>query len=275
MTLAAVVQLSCTSDEDRNLSTAESLIRRAAGLGATLVSTPENTNYLGPHGEKVRRAQPLDGPLVGRFTALARELGITLVVGSVNEASSEATRCHNTSVLIGPDGGILASYRKIHLFDVDVDDDVRFQESATCVPGDRVVVADSPVGRVGLSVCYDLRFPMLYQRQVEMGAEILTIPAAFTATTGKDHWEPLIRARAIETQCYVLAAGQSGRHDDQGLRASHGHSMIVDPWGHVVARASDGPGIALAEIDLERVAKIRRAMPVQSHRRPLGLPETP
>jgi deaminated glutathione amidase len=269
VTLAAVVQLTSTSDEEGNLARAEGLIRTAAQRGAALVVTPENTNYLGPHPEKVRRAQPLDGPLVGRFAALARELGITLVVGSINEASGEAGRCYNTSVVLGPDGSLIASYRKIHLFDVDVSDEVRFVESATVVPGDRVVVADTPAGRLGLSVCYDLRFPALYQKLVDLGAEIVTVPAAFTATTGKDHWEPLLRARAIETQCYVLAPGQSGRHDDHGLRASHGHSMVVDPWGHVIARASDGPGIALAEIELARVAQVRRSMPVQSHRRPL------
>jgi predicted amidohydrolase len=272
--LAAAVQLTSTSDEPGNLASAETLIRRAARYGATLIATPENTNFLGPHGDKVRRAQPLDGPLVAGFARLAAELAVTLVIGSVNEQSSDPARCYNTSVCIGPDGRRIASYRKIHLFDVDVSDEVRFQESATVVPGDRVVVAETPAGPIGLSVCYDLRFPALYQRCVDLGARILTVPAAFTATTGKDHWEPLIRARAIETQCYVLAPGQSGRHDDQGLRASHGHSMIVDPWGHVVARASDGPGLALAEIDLARVEGIRRSMPVQSHRRPLG-PELP
>lgn len=267
MFLAAVVQLTSTSDEARNLDQAETLIRRAAGYGAKLVATPENTNFLGPHGDKVRRAEPVDGPTIRRFGALAAELGITLLVGSYNERSDEPSRCFNTSVLLGNDGALLGSYRKIHLFDVDVSDDVRFQESATVVPGTDVVVAQSPLGPVGLSVCYDLRFPELYRAMVERGAQILTIPAAFTATTGKDHWEPLMRARAIETQCYVLAPGQTGRHDDHGLRQSHGHSMIVDPWGHVIARASDGPGIALAEIDLDRVASVRRSMPVASHRR--------
>ncbi len=274
MTLAAVIQLCSTSNEDANVASAEALIRRAAGYGATLIATPENTNYLGPHPEKVRRAQPLTGAMLGRFAALAAELRITLVIGSVNEQSTDPTRCYNTSVVLGPDGDQIAAYRKIHLFDVDVSEEVRFQESATVLAGDRVAVATTVAGKIGLSVCYDLRFPELYRRCVDLGAEILTIPAAFTATTGKDHWEPLIRARAIETQCYVLAPGQSGRHDDQGLRASHGHSMIVDPWGHVVARASDGPGLALAEIDLSRVAEIRRAMPLQSHRRPLT-PESP
>ena len=267
MFLAAVVQLSSTSEEARNLEQAEGLIRRAAGYGATLIATPENTNYLGPHADKVRRAETVDGAMIGRFGSLARELGITLLVGSFNERSAESGRCYNTSVLLANDGTLLASYRKIHLFDVDVSDDVRFQESATVVPGSTVVVAETPLGPIGMSVCYDLRFPELYRAMADQGAKIMSIPAAFTATTGKDHWEPLIRARAIETQCYVLAPGQSGRHDDQGLRQSHGHSMIVDPWGHVIARASDGPGIALAEIDLDRVDVIRRSMPLSNHRR--------
>jgi deaminated glutathione amidase len=275
--LSAVVQLTSTSNGDENLATAERLIRRAAGFGASLVATPENTDFLGPHDQKVARAQPLDGPLVRRFGALAAELRIHLLLGSFAErtdrsgggplASAEPTRCHNTSVLLGPDGRVLASYRKIHLFDVEVGADVSFRESATVAPGDTPVVAETELGAIGLSVCYDLRFPELYRALVERGAHLLTIPSAFTLTTGKDHWEVLVRARAIETQCYVLAPGQVGRHDDGGLRQSWGHSMIVDPWGHVIARASDGPGIALAEIDLERVRTIRKGMPVAAHRR--------
>lgn len=267
MVLSAVVQLTSTSNAEENLASAESLIRRAAGYGAKLVATPENTDFLGPHDQKVKRAEAVDGPLVHRFAALAAELGIHLVLGSFAERSADPARCYNTSVLLGPDGKIVASYRKIHLFDVDVSPETTFRESNTVVPGEVPVVADTPLGAIGMSVCYDLRFPELYRTLTERGATILTIPSAFTLTTGKDHWEVLIRARAIETQCYVLAPGQVGRHDDGGLRQSWGHSMIVDPWGHVVARASDGPGIALAELDLERVAAVRRGMPVASHRR--------
>jgi deaminated glutathione amidase len=274
-----VVQLTSTSDAEGNAASAERWIRRAASYGAKLVATPENTDYLGPHAEKVKRAQPLDGLYCARMGALARELGITLLVGSFAErAGSDPSgrpaavlesgeRCHNTSVLFGPDGRIVAAYRKIHLFDVDVSADVRFRESDTVAPGSEPVVAESAWGPIGMSVCYDLRFPELYRILRDRGATLITIPSAFTLTTGKDHWEPLVRARAIETQCWVLAPGQSGRHDDGGLRQSWGHSMIVDPWGHVVARASDGPGLALAEIDPARVVEIRRGMPVASHRR--------
>jgi len=267
MFLAAAVQLTSTSDEAANWASAEALIARAAGHGARFVTTPENTNYLGPHDEKVRRAEPLDGPTCRRFGELARKLGIHLLLGSYNEKSDEAERCYNTSVFFGPEGEILATYRKIHLFDVDVPNGVRFAESATCKPGRETRVVATPLGRFGLTICYDLRFGELYRRLVEEGAEILMVPSAFTLATGKDHWEPLVRARAIETQCYVIAPAQHGKHDDGGLAQTWGHAMIVDPWGIPVATASDGPGLALAEIDLERVAKVRQAIPVASHRR--------
>lgn len=267
MELVAVVQMTSTSDEAANWEQARSLIGRAAARGARFVATPENTNYLGPHDEKVRRAQPLDGPTPRAFAALARELGIHLLLGSFNETGPDARRCFNTSVLFGPDGERLAVYRKIHLFDIDHSEAVRFRESDTCAPGAEVVVADAGFARLGLSICYDLRFGELYRALVERGAEALLVPSAFTLTTGRDHWEVLLRARAVETQCYVLAPAQCGTHDDRGLRESFGHAMIVDPWGHVVAMASDGPGIAFAELDRERVARVRRGMPVQSHRR--------
>lgn len=265
--LAAVIQLNCKSDEEHNLQTAEELIRRAASLGAGFVATPEATNYLGPHDEKVRRAEPLDGPVVRRFAELARQLRIHLLVGSVNERSDEPNRCYNTSLLLGPDGQLIASYRKLHLFDIDLDDGTRFHESATTKPGNEVVTAPTPFGTLGMSICYDLRFPELYRKLRDGGATILSVPSAFTLTTGKDHWEALLRARAIETQCWVLAPAQFGEHDDEGLRRSWGHSMIVDPWGHVVARASDGPGLALAELDHRRVERVRRGMPLTRHRR--------
>jgi len=268
MFLAAAVQLSSTSDADANWRSARDLVRRAAGYGARFVATPENTNYLGPHEEKVRLAEPIDGPTVTRFSALAAELGIHLLLGSFNEAAAgDSRRCYNTSVLFGPGGEVLATYRKIHLFDVDVSDEVRFQESATVVPGEAVVVAGTPLGRLGLSICYDLRFPELYRRLADGGAELLLVPAAFTLTTGKDHWYPLLRARAIETQCWLIAPAQHGHHDDRGLRDSYGHAAVVDPWGQVVAAAPAGPGLALAEIDLDRVLQVRRSIPVADHRR--------
>jgi predicted amidohydrolase len=267
MFLAAAVQLTSTSDEAANWESARELVERAAGYGARFVATPENTNYLGPHEEKVRRAEPLDGPTCTRFADLARRFGLHLLLGSFNEQSDEAGRCYNTSVLFGPDGAVLATYRKIHLFDVDVPGGVRFAESATCKPGEETTVVDTQLGRFGLSICYDLRFPELYRRLADEGADVLFIPSAFTLATGKDHWEPLLRARAIENQCYVVAPAQHGRHDDGGLAQTWGHAMIVDPWGLPVATASDGPGLALAEIDLRRAERVRQAIPVRRHRR--------
>jgi len=267
MFLAAVVQLTCTSDQEDNWETTRLLVQRAAEHGAQLVATPENTNFLGPHQDKVRLAEPMDGRTVTRFRELAASVGTHLLLGSFNERSDDPGRCYNTSVVIGPKGEVLGAYRKIHLFDVDLPPQVCFTESATVMPGDTPVVVETQLGRLGMSICYDLRFPELYQILVSQGATLLAVPSAFTLTTGKDHWEPLLRARAIENQCYVLAPAQFGKHDDNGLRESWGHSMIVDPWGHVVARCSDGPGIALAEIDLDRVAAVRRSLPVAQHRR--------
>ncbi|APW59144.1 carbon-nitrogen hydrolase family protein [Paludisphaera borealis] len=265
MFLAAVIQLTSTADVDRNLGDVETLVGRASKYGASLVATPENVNFLGPAEDKVKRAETLEGPTCRFFADLARRHGIILLLGSFNERGSTPERCRNTSVLFGRDGSILAVYRKIHLFDVDYSDSVRYLESKTVEPGDQTVVAATDLGRIGLSICYDLRFGDLYRRLVQEGAEILCVPAAFTMQTGRDHWQPLLRARAIERQSYVLAPAQFGRHDDPGLRESFGHAMIVDPWGHVVAMASDGPGLALAEIDLDRVATIRRSIPVRDY----------
>lgn len=264
--LAAAVQLNSTSNEKGNLEQAENLIVRAAGYGASLVTTPENTNYLGPHDQKVERAQGLDGPICQRFSALAKRLKIHLLLGSFNELSRDAKHCRNTSVLFGPEGARLAVYRKIHLFDIDLPGELRFLESETVEAGGKVVVVATELARLGMSICYDLRFAELYRRLRKGGAEILLVPSAFTEPTGRAHWFPLLRARAIENQCYLIAPAQVGRHDDQGLRESYGHAAIVGPWGTVLATAGDGPGLALAEIDLNRVDRIRRSMPVEDHR---------
>ena len=218
MTVAAVVQMTSTSDTEANWHQVEALVSRAASLGAHFVATPENTNFLGPHEEKVRRAEPLDGKTCERFSRLAKLQGVQLLLGSFNETSSEPDRCYNTSVLFAADGSQIAVYRKIHLFDVDVSPEVRFTESNTVLAGSELVTVESRLGVIGLTICYDLRFPGLYQELRSRGAEVLTIPSAFTLTTGKDHWHPLLRARAIENQCYVLAPAQYGKHDDGGLR---------------------------------------------------------
>lgn len=268
MPLIAAVQLSCTSNIDQNLTTAEALIRRAASYGATFVATPEATDYLGPHSRKVEIAEPLDGPRGQFFAGLARELGITLLIGSVAE-QCDAQRTYNTSLLYGPDGTRLASYRKMHLFDVDLAaaGGVTFRESDRTAPGESLAVADAPVGRIGLSICYDVRFAELYRALANRGAEILTVPAAFTMMTGKDHWHVLLRARAVENQAWVVAPGQCGQHDDKGLKHSYGHSLIVDPWGRVAGECGDDVGLCLAELDLEQLASIRRRIPMCDHRR--------
>jgi predicted amidohydrolase len=273
MPLAACVQLNGSSDVERNLRVTERLVRQAAAAGATLVATPEATTYLGPHDRKARLAEPLDGPTHARLGALAAELGITLVVGSVAErweppAGQEPDRAYNTTLVFGPDGRRLASYRKVHLFDVDLREagGVTFKESATTARGTTPVVVDTPAGRLGLSICFDLRFPEHFRALTDRGAEILLVPAAFTLMTGMDHWHTLLRARAIETQSWVLAPAQWGAHDDDGLRRSYGHSLIVDPWGTVVAECGSGEGICLAELDLDRVADIRRRIPMNANR---------
>jgi predicted amidohydrolase len=265
--VAAVCQMRSTGDGAGNLRQAEELVRSAAARGATFVATPENTNYLGPHTEKVRLAETLDGPTCSLFSLLARELSIHLLLGSFNERGPQEGRCFNSSVLFGPEGARLAVYRKIHLFDVDVPNGVSFRESATVSPGTEIVVAETSFAAVGLSICYDLRFGELYRALVARGAALLTIPSAFTAVTGRAHWELLVRARAIESQAFVIAPGQHGEHGDSGLRESHGHSMIVDPWGRILAEADDGVGVALAELDLAEVARVRAAIPMSAHRR--------
>jgi predicted amidohydrolase len=263
--LLAAVQMASGPDRARNLDLATRLVRRAAERGASLVGLPENVAWMGPEKDRPSAAEALDGPTLTRFAQLARELRIHLLAGSVLEAGAPGDRVYNTSVLFGPDGGRLAVYRKIHLFDAEVGDGARYRESDAVAPGEGPVTAETPFGTVGLSICYDLRFPELYRAMSRAGATLLTVPSAFTLMTGKDHWEVLVRARAIENQAYVLAPAQGGRHTDQ--RVTYGHAMVVDPWGLVVARVSDGEGVALAELDPELLARVRRNLPALRHRR--------
>jgi predicted amidohydrolase len=220
---------------------------------------------MGPEPERDQNAETLDGKTLARLAGLAHEFRVTLLAGSVLEEGAPGGRLYNTSVLFGPDGKRLAVYRKIHLFDVEVGDGQTYRESAAVAPGTEVVVAETALGKVGLSVCYDLRFPELYRKHAEQGAVLLTVPAAFTLMTGKDHWEVLLRARAIENQAYVMAPAQQGRHPKD--RLTFGHAMVVDPWGLVIARASEGEGFAMANLDAEYLAKVRRTLPALQHRR--------
>ena len=274
MPLAACIQLNGTADVERNLARAEALIREAAAAGARFVATPEATTYLGPHARKPGLAEAVDGPTHRRLAALAAELGIELLVGSVVERvdtlrGPDPKRTYNTSLLFRADGSLAARYRKIHLFDVDMaaDGGVSFHESATTVPGEELVVAETALGPMGLSICYDLRFGELYRALVDRGARVLAVPSAFTLMTGKDHWHALLRARAIEHQCWVLAPAQWGPHGDRGLRRSYGHSLIVDPWGTVVAECGDGEGFCIAPVDPARVDRVRAGIPMAANRR--------
>jgi len=287
--MAAVIQMTSTADVERNLASAESLVRRAASLGGRFVSLPENFAFLRSEGEPVVEAQALEGPWVRRMSGLARELGITLLLGSLPEkvaggpgdaehppaqgasagsipARANDSRVHNTSVLLGPDGATIAVYRKIHLFDIDLPGMEHLKESRAVRPGEQAVVAPAPFGPLGLTICYDLRFPELYRALVRAGARVLAVPSAFTERTGKDHWEVLLRARAVENLAYVVAAAQVGHHG-RG-RASHGHAMIVDPWGAVMAQVPDGEGVAVAELDFARQDRLRRELPALDHQRP-------
>jgi len=273
MFLAAAVQMRCTTDVEANLTRLENHCLRAAQYGAKFIATPENSAFLGPQFHKVDLAQSLDGPIVQRMSELARRCNAHLLVGSIaekrftSEGSLDGKRCHNTSLMFSDTGELLSRYRKMHLFDVDIPGGLTIAESDSIAPGDEVVVAQTDLGAVGMSICYDLRFPELYRAQVDAGAQILAIPAAFTLTTGKDHWHALLRARAIETQCWVIAPAQWGTHDREGKRKSYGHSVIIDPWGTIVAEIGEGEGICLAEIDLERIHRVRQSIPVGRHRR--------
>ena len=263
--LAGAVQLNATEDTDRNLETADRLVHDAAARGAELVVLPEKWSVLGKGKQMAAAAEQLNGRWIEWARTTARDLGIDLIAGSIVERVEGRAKTSNTSVHVGPDGELRSVYRKIHMFDVEVDG-VVYAESDNEEPGDEVVVTELANGvRLGMSVCYDVRFPELYRAASADGAEVLVVPAAFTLATTRDHWEVLLRARAIENQCYVLAPAQHGRHSER--RQTYGHSMLVDPWGLVVARASDGEGLALGALNMDLLADIRRKLPALSHRR--------
>jgi predicted amidohydrolase len=265
----AAVQLQSQADVTQNLERARELTRRAAGRGAQLVLLPENFAYFGAEADKRAIAEPLaSGPIAAALADIARESSVYLVGGGFPEQSGDPQRPHNTALLVGPDGKQLAAYRKIHLFDVELGAGGSYAESAATSPGDAPVVVDVDGFKVGLSICYDLRFPELYRALSEQGADALLVPAAFTLHTGKDHWHVLLRARAIESQAFVVAAAQHGSHP--GGRQTYGHSLVVDPWGTVIAEASDGPGLACATLERERLEAVRRSLPSLQHRK-LGL----
>ena len=261
--LAAAIQMSAGPDKAANLECAERLVRAAAARGAALVALPEVFNWRGKRTEQADAAETLDGQSLALMSRLARELRIHLLAGSVTEHAPNESRCYNTSVLLGPDGGQIAVYRKIHLFDVDLPGRVTVRESDSKVGGAQIVTAPTPLGVIGLSICYDLRFPELYRRLTFAGARLIAVPSAFTFPTGEAHWEPLLRARAIENQVYVIAPAEFGPNI-YGY-SDYGNSMIVDPWGRVIARAADQEGVVLAPIDLDYQDRVRRELPALQH----------
>lgn len=268
----ALVQLNVGDDPAENLPETIALIRAAAAGGAQFVLTPECTNALSSNRERQRALfHPEDSdPTLAALRAEAAQAGIWLLIGSLGLLTQDADgRFANRSFLIGPDGAIVARYDKIHMFDVNVTETEVYRESAGYRPGARAVLAETPLGRIGMTVCYDLRFPHLYRRLAQGGAQILTVPAAFNHLTGQAHWETLLRARAIETGCFVLAPAQTGFHpekDGKGRR-THGHSLAIAPWGEVLADAGEEPGVTFAELDLAEVEKARGRVPSLSHDR--------
>jgi len=262
----AAVQLNSTNDKDRNLETARRLVREAAAAGAELVALPEKWNMLAPPAELEAGAEELEGGVSTKAArGWAREHGIHVLAGSIGERVAGADRLFNTSALIDPSGALIAVYRKIHMFDVEVGG-VTYRESEAEQPGDEIVTAAAGAVEIGLSVCYDLRFPELYRILAVRGARLITVPSAFTLATGRDHWEVLLRARAIENQAFVLAPNQVGEAPPHYV--SYGRSMIVDPWGVVLAQAADRENVIVADLDLERQAALRESLPSLANRRP-------
>ncbi|XP_048683688.2 deaminated glutathione amidase isoform X1 [Caretta caretta] len=268
--LIAVCQLTSTPDKEQNFASCSRLIREAAQRGACVVFLPEAFDFIGSDTqETLSLAESLEGAQIQRYAGLARECQVWLSLGGFHERGEDwasTRRIYNCHLLLDPTGHVVATYRKTHLCDVDLEGRVSMKESNFTNPGPEIVLpVSTPAGKIGLAICYDLRFPEISLALTQEGAEILTYPSAFTVTTGSAHWEALLRARAIETQCYVVAAAQTGKNHER--RTSYGHTMVVDPWGCVIAQCQEGPGLCYAEIDLGYLRRIRQEMPVCTHRR--------
>ena len=271
MFLAACVQITSKGNVAENLAACSRLTSEAAARGARIVVLPENFAFIGIHeDEKLAIAEDVEptglhGPIVQACLDMARQAKVWLFAGGMPERTPDPKRVHNTCLVVSPEGDLASKYRKIHLFDVQIPGAAEFMESRTVAPGAEPVVVETPLAPIGLSICYDVRFPELYRELAKRGARVVVVPAAFTMHTGKDHWHALLRARAIENQVYVLAPAQFGRANEK--RLCFGHSLVVDPWGAIIADASDREGIVVAEIDLEFQDKVRRELPVLDHRR--------
>ncbi len=263
----AAVQMNSGADVEQNLQLAGRLLAQAAADGCVLAVLPENFPFMGARGrDKLQHAEELGtGPIQEFLKSTASERQLWIVSGSIPLKTSQADRCYGATLVVDADGNTRSCYRKVHLFDVDLPDrDESYRESANMAPGDELVVQESPAGCLGLSICYDLRFPELYRKLTEMGAIVLTVPAAFTLVTGQAHWHILLRARAIENLAYVIAPGQYGRHSDG--RTTYGHSLIIDPWGGILAESAEDDCVITADLDLELPHKLRREFPTLEHR---------
>ncbi len=262
----SIVQLNSRDDKSHNIQTAMSLIDEAARAGARLIVLPEVWTYLGPEEGNRDNAEPIPGPVTDLLADKARQHDVYIHAGSILESRPGEPKVSNTSVVIDPSGAIIGRYSKIHMFDVVLDGVASYQESNTVAPGDEIVTVEIDSVTVGLAICYDLRFPELFRILTLRGADIIILPAAFTMTTGKDHWEVLIRARAIENQVFMVAAGQVGQDSDG--KWCYGRSMIVDPWGVVLTTAPDRETIISANIELEQLEKVRKQVPSVANRMP-------
>ncbi len=265
----AAVQMSSQDDVKANLGRAAELVARAADAGAELVLLPENFAHFGPEDGKRALAENIDhaadGPILSAVAEAAARARVHIIAGGMPERAADAARPYNACVVVSPQGKVVGKYRKVHLFDVDVGDGNSYCESASTTAGDEPAIVDVAGFSVGLSVCYDLRFPELYRRLAAEGAEVLVVPAAFTLATGKDHWHVLLRARAIESQAYVVAAAQWGVHP-RGRR-TYGKSLVADPWGDVIAQCPEGEGIAVADVERAYIQRVRANLPALRHRR--------
>ncbi|XP_076351477.1 ntrilase and fragile histidine triad fusion protein NitFhit isoform X3 [Tachypleus tridentatus] len=267
--LVAVCQMTSHADKEANFEVCKSLVARAGSRGAQMVFLPECFDHIGEKKEHaLEMSEQVEGPLIQRYKNLAKEFNIWLSLGGFHQRGPESDlkRVQNAHIIISNDGKIVEIYHKTHLFSVHLPGIISIRESDYTIPGEKLVPpVDSPIGKIGLGICYDLRFPEFSLSLAKSGAEILTYPSAFTQTTGLAHWESLLRSRAIETQCYVIAAAQTGKHNPK--RSSYGHAMIIDPWGCVVACCHEGTDVAFAEVDLDYLRKVRQEMPVWTHRR--------
>lgn len=262
--MTALIQMDTQNDKGENLKQACSFIDEAAGKGARLVCFPEVMNLIGRNVGEGGNREPIPGYTTNRLCEKAREHGVYIHGGSITQELPGEKRSANTSVLIAPDGKIVATYSKLHMFDITLSDGRPFNESDKVRPGERIVTVETELGVFGFSVCYDVRFPELYRLMALQGAQVIFVPSSFTMPTGKDHWEPLLRARAIENSCYIVAPGQIG---SKPAYVAYGNSLVADPWGTVIARAKDVPGITYAEIDLDYQEQIRRQIPSLQNRR--------